>query len=165
MKKIGFGGGCHWCTEAVFQSLLGVENVEQGWIASFDENDRFSEAVIVHYNEQHIDLTALIEIHLYTHSSRSNHSMREKYRSAVYLFSEEQREESIKAIEKVQTDFEEPIITQVLLFNCFRENIIEQQDYYKKNTGNQFCERHIEPKLQLLMQRYSKHFNPEWRRS
>ena len=43
ISKIGFGGGCHWCTEAVFQSLKGVAKVEQGWIASFDEYNSFSE--------------------------------------------------------------------------------------------------------------------------
>jgi peptide-methionine (S)-S-oxide reductase len=38
INRIGFGGGCHWCTEAVFQSLIGVEKVEQGFIAS-DETE------------------------------------------------------------------------------------------------------------------------------
>ena len=50
MKKIGFGGGCHWCTEAIFQALNGVESVEQGWISSLNPYDTFSEAVIVHFN-------------------------------------------------------------------------------------------------------------------
>ena len=91
ISKIGFGGGCHWCTEAVFQSLKGVAKVEQGWIASFDEYDSFSEAVIVYYNETVISLETLIDVHLYTHRSNSDHSMRKKYRSAVYTFSENKR--------------------------------------------------------------------------
>ena len=41
--KIGFGGGCHWCTEAVFQSLKGVAKVQQGWIASTEENMSYPE--------------------------------------------------------------------------------------------------------------------------
>ncbi|MEM9546265.1 MAG: peptide-methionine (S)-S-oxide reductase [Bacteroidota bacterium] len=81
-QKVGFGGGCHWCTEAVFQSLNGVTEVEQGWIAS-KEAPLLSEAVIVHYDEKIIDLTILIEIHLRTHSATSSHSMRSKYRSAI----------------------------------------------------------------------------------
>src|SRR3954451_12716902 len=89
-NKIGFGGGCHWCTEAVFLSLKGVEQVEQGWIASQPPYDAFSEAVVVTYDPLVITLTDLITIHLHTHASTSNHSMRQKYRSAVYWFDAEE---------------------------------------------------------------------------
>jgi peptide-methionine (S)-S-oxide reductase len=47
VSKIGFGGSCHWCTEAIFLSLKGVTAVKQGWIASDGQNSTFSEAVIV----------------------------------------------------------------------------------------------------------------------
>ncbi|WP_343065456.1 peptide-methionine (S)-S-oxide reductase [Arenibacter arenosicollis] len=82
-QKIAFGGGCHWCTEAVYQSLKGVEVVEQGFVASKGEESFFSEAVIVHYDPKSIALKDLILIHLYTHKSTSDHSMRNKYRSAI----------------------------------------------------------------------------------
>ena len=62
--KIGLGGGCHWCTEAVFQSLKGVARVQQGWIASEGENTAFSEAIIVKYDPKTIDLKTLVAIHL-----------------------------------------------------------------------------------------------------
>ena len=83
-SKIGLGGGCHWCTEGVFESLLGVSKVNQGWIASSGENSDFSEAIEVYFDPVIISLSDLIEIHLYTHASRSNHSMRSKSRSASY---------------------------------------------------------------------------------
>jgi peptide-methionine (S)-S-oxide reductase len=60
LVKIGFGGGCHWCTESVFQSLKGVQKVEQGWIASTNENDSFSEAVLVYFDETTIDIKVLL---------------------------------------------------------------------------------------------------------
>lgn len=77
-SKIGLGGSCHWCTEAIFQSLIGVLKVEQGWISSEKGNTSFSEAVIVYFDDSIMSLNTLIEIHLYTHSCTSNHSMREK---------------------------------------------------------------------------------------
>jgi len=90
LTKVAFGGGCYWCTEAVFQSLIGVEKVAQGFISSEGKNDSFSEAVIVYFNEK-ITLKTLIEIHLHTHKSTKEHSMRTKYRSAIYYFTKEQK--------------------------------------------------------------------------
>ena len=49
VEQIGLGGGCHWCTEAVFQSLIGVQNVAQGFIKSLPPADTWSEAVIVNF--------------------------------------------------------------------------------------------------------------------
>lgn len=68
MQKIGLGGSCHWCTEAIFRSLKGVSTVEQGWIASDGENTTLSEAVIVNFSPNEITLETLIAIHLHTHS-------------------------------------------------------------------------------------------------
>jgi len=93
-RKIGLGGGCHWCTEAVFQALRGVERVEQGFIRSTAPHDGWSEAVIVHFDPAVIDLKTLIEVHLRTHASTSEHSMRGKYRSAVYAFDPQQADDA-----------------------------------------------------------------------
>ena len=60
-ERIGFGGGCHWCTEAVFQSLRGISKVEQGWIRSTPPHEKFSEAVIVTYDPKVMSLETLIE--------------------------------------------------------------------------------------------------------
>jgi peptide-methionine (S)-S-oxide reductase len=73
MDKIGFGGGCHWCTEAIFQSLKGVENVDQGWISSVGEYSSLSEAVVAHFDSNLINLITLVSIHLHTHSCTSLH--------------------------------------------------------------------------------------------
>lgn len=152
--KIGFGGGCHWCTEAVFQALHGVIEVEQGWIASFAANSAFSEAVIVHYNEADISLTHLIEIHLNTHKSSSNHSMRKKYRSAVYTFSTLQEEQAKAVISSFQPEFENKLITEVQPFKSFRPSPVAIQDYYKKNPSKPFCTKYIDPKLNVIADQF-----------
>jgi peptide-methionine (S)-S-oxide reductase len=156
LTKIGFGGGCHWCTEAVFQTLKGVEKVAQGWIASEGEHGNLSEAVLVYFNEAKIDLASLTAIHLYTHSCSSEHPMRKKYRSAVYTFSAAQTDEIQAIIKQLQSEFAQPIITKVLPFVAFKENSEQYQNYYLKNSENQFCQTYIEPKLRLLMQRFAK---------
>jgi len=155
INKVGFGGGCHWCTEAVFQSLKGVDKVEQGWISSVSPSDSFSEAVIVYFNEM-ISLEVLIDIHLLTHSSTSRHSMRDKYRSAIYYFREEDQELIQTILNELTIINEKNYITQVLPFVDFTENKESQLNYYQKNKNGQFCQNYIHPKLALIRSKFSK---------
>ena len=149
-EKIGFGGGCHWCTEAVFQMANGVNKVDQGWISSKAPNEGLSEAVIVHFDSTLTDLSRLISIHLKTHSCTSDHSMRKKYRSAVYTFSEEQISIATAALKQEQKNYRDTILTEVLAFVSFKENKEQYQNYYLKNPEKEFCMRYIEPKLELV---------------
>jgi len=159
LTKVAFGGGCHWCTEAVFQSLIGVSLVEQGWVASTEKNNTFSEAVIVHFHPDKIDLKTLIEIHLLTHKSTNNHSMRTKYRSAIYYFSHQQKEDILHIIDKFQILFKDKIITKTLPFHSFKPNTEEFQNYYQSNPDKPFCKNYIHPKLKFLLQRFSKNID------
>ncbi|RXG15227.1 peptide-methionine (S)-S-oxide reductase [Leeuwenhoekiella aestuarii] len=161
LQKIALGGGCHWCTEAVFQSLKGVERVEQGYIASTRANSSFSEGVIVHFNPELITLAMLIEIHLYTHRSTSAHSFRTKYRSAVYTFSAKKHKEATGILLKLQLDFDYQLVTQVLPFSEFKASRESLQDYYFSNPEKPFCERYIEPKIQLLLDKYRTQVNSD----
>lgn len=160
ITKIALGGGCHWCTEAVFQSLKGVCKVEQGYAASINENKWFSEAVIVHFNEDKIGLNVLIEIHLHTHKCTSNHSMRSKYRSAVYAFTKQQELQSKLILKKLQNAFDKKIITQVFMFSKFEASREAIQNYYKKNPEKPFCKQFINPKLKLIAHQFSAYMQP-----
>lgn len=154
LNRIGFGGGCHWCTEAVFQSLVGVENVQQGWIASSGNNASFSEAVIVEYNATIIPIEVLIEIHLHTHNSTSDHSMRKKYRSAIYVFDENEESEVVDVLKTLQHKFNNQLVTQVLKFSEFKPSREEILNYYYKNPEKPFCETFINPKLKVLLESF-----------
>lgn len=154
--KIALGGGCHWCTEAVFQSLKGVQHVAQGYVASTVDNTCFSEAVIISFNSEIIPLQTLIEIHLFTHKSTSDHSMRDKYRSAIYFFSEVQQKEVNAILQRLQLDFNDKLITKILPFSKFKPSRDEITNYYYKNPEKPFCRSFIEPKLKLLLSNYSE---------
>ncbi|WP_088323971.1 peptide-methionine (S)-S-oxide reductase [Polaribacter tangerinus] len=158
LKKIAFGGGCHWCTEAVFQSLKGVEDVKQGFIASEGKNNTFSEAVIVSFTSE-IELEVLVEIHLRTHKSTSKHTMRKKYRSAVYYFTAAQKEQCLHVLQELQNKFDAKIITEILAFKEFKPSNEAFQNYYLKNPKKPFCETYINPKLKLLLNTFSNHVN------
>jgi len=78
ISKLAFGGGCHWCTEAVFQSIIGVNCVHQGWAAHIDDESAFSEAALIEYNPKEIALEVLLEVHLLTHSRQYIKSLYER---------------------------------------------------------------------------------------
>lgn len=154
IAKIGVGGGCHWCTEAVFLSLHGVERVDQGWIApgngDNDEEPQFSEGVIIHYHPDRISLADLIEVHLRTHKSQSNHSMRHKYRSAIYYFDPKQKSVIENILRDLQASFPAPIITRALPFRAFKASEEKFHRYYESDPNRPFCQTYIVPKLDLL---------------
>ncbi|MEW7281241.1 peptide-methionine (S)-S-oxide reductase [Aquimarina sp. 2201CG1-2-11] len=158
-SKIAFGGGCHWCTEAVFLSLKGVDRVEQGYAASIGDYHDFSEAVIVHFNTNKITLETLLKVHLYTHKSTSDHSMRSKYRSAVYVYDKEQETEAKVIVKNLQKEFDDQLITKVLPFKSFKMSREEIQNYYYKNPEKPFCKTFIAPKLKLLLEEFSDQVN------
>ncbi|RTE52474.1 peptide methionine sulfoxide reductase [Arenibacter aquaticus] len=153
-NKIAFGGGCHWCTEAVFQSIKGVVRVEQGFVASTDKASYFSEAVVVHYQNHKVTLEDLILIHLHSHRATSAHSMRRKYRSAIYVYNQRDKEISTKALENYQGEFNNKLVTQVLPFVAFKPSEAQFQNYYYSNPKKPFCEAYISPKLQLLVHKF-----------
>jgi peptide-methionine (S)-S-oxide reductase len=157
--RIGFGGGCHWCTEAVFQALRGVSKVEQGYIKSLAPHDSFSEAVVVTFNPKDIPLDVLIHVHLRTHSSMSVHKMRGKYRSSVYAFSNTQADTVQAHVTTLQSEFEKPIITMTLPFNDFKPSSEQFQDYYQTNTDRPFCRTYIDPKLSEIRQQFGKYYD------
>jgi len=160
-KKVALGGGCHWCTEAVFQSLKGVCKVQQGFVAPIAHKNSFSEGIIVHYNPACISLKELITIHLHTHASTKNHSMRHKYRSAVYCFSKADKALGEAILKEAQRRFNNALVTAVVLFGSFKASEERFHNYYYTNTKKPFCETHIAPKLRLLLQRFSKNVKEE----
>ena len=155
ISKLGFGGGCHWCTEAVFQALHGVEKVEQGWIASDVPFDNFSEGVVVDFDSSIISSDVLIEVHLLTHSSANEHSMRDKYRSAIYYFDQKDSPVLQESLARLSIENQSRYITKILPFRKFRLNAENQLNYYSKNKTAPFCQVYISPKLAVLRSRFA----------
>ena len=153
---VGFGGGCHWCTEAVFNTLVGVEQVTQGFIRSTPPADALSEAVQLRFDPTQIPLAVLIEIHLRTHSSTSNHAFRQKYRSAVYTSSDTLITEASEIIQALQSNFPKPLIIQVLPLVAFQASPNQYQQYYQKHSEGAFCQRYVDPKLALIRREFSE---------
>ncbi|WP_405382763.1 peptide-methionine (S)-S-oxide reductase [Maribacter sp. LLG6340-A2] len=159
LNTIGFGGGCHWCTEAVFMALKGVAKVEQGFIAPQGKLENLSEAVIVHYEKGVIELKDLVAIHLDTHRSTKKHAMRDKYRSAVYYFEDTDQFLLREIMLVLQQDFAEPIITEILPFGRFKSSDVQFLNYYFSDVKKPFCTTHISPKIDVLKKKYGEYLS------
>ncbi len=152
--KIGFGGGCHWCTEAVFQALGGVSRVEQGFIRSDPPHESWSEAVVVSFDPAVLPLAVLMEIHLRTHSSTSGHKMRGKYRSAVYVYDAGTGVKAGAILRDLQKRYDAPLVTRILSLAGFRASEERFRNYYGKGPERPFCRTYIDPKLLMLRKEY-----------
>lgn len=155
LQKIGFGGGCHWCTEAVFQSVKGITKVRQGFIRSDQPNDTYSEAVEITFDANKVSIKSLISIHLATHASTSSHKMRDKYRSAIYIFNTKQKSESNEALSELSIETGAQFITLILWHRGFQESDERFQNYYLRKPEKPFCKTYIDPKLAKIRQGFS----------
>jgi len=157
MEKIGIGGGCHWCTEGVFQMLRGVAQVDQGFIRSDPPADSWAEGVIVHFDPAIIGLPILIEVHLRTHSpaALASYAAGSKYRSAIYVHDDGQRREAAEAIEALRPAFDTPIDTRILPLRAFKHSDERFRNYYATDPDRPFCRRYIDPKLDLIRREFA----------
>lgn len=152
--KIGLGGGCRWCTEAVFEAVKGVYNVRQGYISAKESPDQFYEGIIMNYDPESVMLEDLILIHLRTHQSMKDHSMRHKYRSAVYVYNQLELRKTRQTLKTIENSAGSKFVTRAYELACFKESRAEIRNYYQTDPQRPFCTRYIQPKLDLLLKEF-----------
>lgn len=155
-ETAGFGGGCHWCTEGVFDAVRGVVRVEQGFIAGPSPDDAFSEAVRVTFDPAVSRLEDLVAIHLATHSSASNHALRGRYRSAVYVLGDAQEACASAVLEAARRERVRPPVTRVIRLEAFRPSPERFRNYARRNADKPFCRTYIDPKLKVLREEFPR---------
>lgn len=156
MEKIGFGGGCHWCTEGVFQALKGVVRVDQGFVQSHAPSDAWAEGVVLTFDPDIISLETLAEIHLRTHSANGVYSPEGRYRSAIYVFEAGQRAAAEETIARFAWETDEAARTLVLAFVGFKPSDARYRNYYRTDPTRPFCQRYIDPKLDYLRNNFAE---------
>lgn len=155
MNRIGFGGGCHWCTEGVFQALRGVIQVDQGFIQSEAPSDAWAEGVVVTFDPSIIGLETLAEVHLRTHSANGTYSPGGRYRSAIYTVEGNQHDAVARTIARFAADSGEAARTMVLPLSGFRPSDARYQNYYRTDPDRPFCRRYIDPKLAYIRRHFA----------
>jgi len=160
-----FAGGCFWCTEAVFQSLNGVESVESGYIGGTVANPTYrqvcggdtghAEAIRVTFDPEQISYSDLLDIFFATHDptqlNRQGNDIGTQYRSALFPNGPEQETEARAAIGRNQPDWPQPIVTTIEPMAVWYPAEDYHQEYWNgEGQRNPYCLAVIPPKLAKL---------------
>ena len=169
-ETIVFGGGCFWCTEAVFEMLRGVVKTEPGYAGSTTKNPTYeqvcngdtghAEVLEVVYEPAIIPLDTLLDVFFEMHDpttlNRQGADFGTQYRSVIFYSSEGQKATVAAFIKKIQKDFDKPIVTEVKKLDKFYPAESYHEKYYDKNPNAGYCSFVISPKVQKIKKEFAK---------
>ena len=171
-EKATFGGGCFWCTEAVFQDLKGVQSVVSGYAGGHIKNPAYreictgrtghAEVIQITFDPSIISFEELLEVFWLTHDpttlNRQGNDVGTQYRSVIFYHNEKQRKTAVTSKEKTDaTDlWQDPIVTEISPYEVMYEAEEEHQNYYKDHTYQPYCTFVISPKIQKLRKHFAK---------
>lgn len=159
-----FGSGCFWCTEAIFQSVDGVEKVVSGYMGGQVKNPTYkevcsgltghAEVLQITYNPDEVTYDELLEIFWKTHDpttlNRQGNDVGTQYRSVVFYHNEDQKQlaESYKTQLTAAEVFDQPIVTEITPASVFYKAEDYHQNYYNLNGDAPYCAFVIKPKVE-----------------
>lgn len=157
-ETIIFGGGCFWCTEAVFKMLKGVISVTPGYSEE-------AECVRIEYDPSQVSFRNLLVVFFGSHDpttlNRQGNDVGTQYRSVIFYTTPEQKEVTEKMIKEINesNEFGKAVVTEVELLGEFYEAEDYHKDYFKRNPGNPYCELIINPKLEKVQKEFAELLN------
>jgi peptide-methionine (S)-S-oxide reductase len=170
MEVTTLGGGCFWCTEAVFSQLKGVEKVESGYSGGALENPTYeqvstgmtghAEVVQITFDPDVISFKELLEIFFSTHDpttlNRQGQDVGTQYRSVIFYHDDKQKTAAKQVIKEISEEkiFDRPIVTQLEPIKVFYKAEDYHKDYFKRHPEQSYCSVIIAPKLEKLRAHY-----------
>lgn len=166
------GGGCFWCTEAVFEMVKGVISVLPGYAGGTKENPTYeevcsgntghAEAIRIEYDPLRISFRELLTVFFGSHDpttkNRQGNDVGSQYRSVIFYTTPRQKEEAEKFIKEINDSSEEgkELVTEVEPLPTFFEAENYHKDYFARNRGNPYCEVVINPKLKKIQEKFAE---------
>jgi peptide-methionine (S)-S-oxide reductase len=158
------GGGCFWCMEAVFERLPGVISVTSGFAGGTTENPTYEEVCTettghaevteIVFDPARISYAKLLEVFWQAHDpttlNRQGADEGTSYRSIILYHDEKQKLIAEKSKLEAQSNFRDPIVTEIVPLKKFYKAEDYHQEYYDNNPGNGYCRVVIAPKLEKL---------------
>lgn len=172
------GGGCFWCTEAVFRRLKGVISVTSGYSGGSIDNPDYkqvsagnsghAEVIQIKFDPQKISFPQLLEVFWAVHDpttlNRQGNDVGTQYRSVIFYHDTEQRLEAQKSINELKSTgrYTDKIVTEILPYKNFYTAEEYHQNFFDLNPDYPYCKLIIEPKIQKLLINYSGSLKEEY---
>ena len=168
-KVITLGGGCFWCTEAVFVRVQGVLDVESGYSNGHTVNPSYAdvctgdtghnEVVRLVYDPSLISLRELLEIFFVIHDpttlNRQGNDTGTQYRSGIYLSDEADREVVQQVLDEVNASLSGRAVTELKNLDNYSAAEAYHQDYFEHNPHQGYCAFVVAPKVQKFVQTFA----------
>jgi len=171
-KAIVLGGGCFWCTEAVFKILRGVISVEPGYAGGSKAKPNYeevcggttghAEVIKIDYDSNAVPLETLLTVFFASHDpttlNRQGNDVGTQYRSVIFYENEGQKLLCEKFIANLNASAETgaPIITEIKRIEKFYPAEEYHKDYYARNKNQGYCEVVINPKLKKVQEKFAE---------
>lgn len=167
-----FGGGCFWCTEAVFKMIKGINSVTSGYAGGLMKNPTYeevsrgdtghAEVVRIEFDPEEISYDDLLTVFFASHDpttpDRQGNDVGEQYRSLILFTNEKQKFLAENFIKELNNSNSEGslVVTEVKPFEIFYGAESYHKDYYEKNRGKNYCELVINPKLEKVQKKFTE---------
>jgi peptide-methionine (S)-S-oxide reductase len=165
LKLATFGGGCFWCTEAIFLEVNGIEKVVSGYSGGNAPGKPtyrevcsgltgHAEVIQVTYDADVISYEDILVIFMTTHDptqlNRQGADVGTQYRSVIYYHDDVQKQIAEVVVQQLAAYFDDPIVTEISPLDIFYDAEDYHQDYYRNNTEQGYCSFVIAPKIMKL---------------
>lgn len=169
-QTITLGGGCFWCTEAVYEQVEGVVSVESGYCNGTTLNPSYEqvcggdtghvEVVKLVFDPARISLREVLEIFFVVHDpttlNRQGNDVGTQYRSGIYTSTADQEALAREVIREVQAVHRNPVVTEVLpLANYWRAEDYHQH-YFANHPGQGYCAFVVAPKVEKFRKTFAR---------
>lgn len=171
MEIATLGGGCFWCTEAIYKELKGVVSVTSGYSGGDIVNPSYrevctgrtghAEVIEIKFNPAIISFSEVLEVFFATHDpttlNRQGADVGTQYRSAIFYHDQKQKEIAESVISRLNQEnvFGKPVVTEVTAWKNFFAAENYHQDYFENNPSQSYCQFVIVPKMEKFRKIFS----------
>ena len=162
LETATLGGGCFWCTEALYQMLPGVKSVKSGYAGGTKDNPTYkevcsgdtghAEVIQIQFDPKQVSFEKILDTFWDTHDpttlNRQGNDRGTQYRSIILYADDTQKAVAEKSKAAAQKHFESPIVTEIVPLKKFYPAEDYHQDYYRSNSNQPYCRLVIRPKVE-----------------